>query len=80
MASESVSFLPEVRILHLTLIHHLNWLSRYSPDLTPDQKDALLDVIRVNPHPQIGLEVRRELVNSVARGEPRPDTQDVDMS
>ena len=56
-------------------------LSRYSPDLTPDQKDALLDVIRVNPHSQIGPEVRRELVNSVARGEPRPDVaQDVDMS
>src|SRR6267154_3987168 len=42
-------------------------------------KDALLDVIRVNPHSQIGLEVRRELVNSVARGEPRPDVAQ-DMS
>ncbi|KAJ8590753.1 Bystin-domain-containing protein [Rhizopogon salebrosus TDB-379] len=59
----------------------LAFCQRYSPDLTPDQKDALLDVIRVNPHPQIGPEVRRELVNSVARGEPRPDmAQDVDMS
>ncbi|KAG1753159.1 Bystin-domain-containing protein [Suillus lakei] len=59
----------------------LAFCQRYSPDLTPDQKDALLDVIRVNPHLQIGLEVRRELVNSVARGEPRPDAaQDVDMS
>jgi len=59
----------------------LAFCQRYSPDLTPDQKDALLDVIRVNPHPQIGPEVRRELVNSVARGEPRPDVvQDVDMS
>lgn len=59
----------------------LAFCQRYAPDLTPDQKDALLDVIRVNPHLQIGLEVRRELINSVARGEPRPDvTQDVDMS
>ncbi|KAF8121346.1 Bystin-domain-containing protein [Boletus edulis] len=59
----------------------LAFCQRYSPDLTPDQKDALLDVVRVNPHPQIGPEVRRELVNSVARGEPRPDgVQDVDMS
>ncbi|KIJ19847.1 hypothetical protein PAXINDRAFT_126034 [Paxillus involutus ATCC 200175] len=59
----------------------LAFCQRYSPDLTPDQKDALLDVVRVNPHPQIGSEVRRELVNSVARGEPRPDAvQDVDMS
>ena len=54
---------------------------RYAADLTPDQKDALLDVVRANPHPQIGPEVRRELVNSVARGEPRPAAdQDVQMS
>ncbi|KAH0839592.1 Bystin-domain-containing protein [Lanmaoa asiatica] len=59
----------------------LAFCQRYSPDLTADQKDALLDVVRANPHPQIGPEVRRELVNSVARGEPRPDmVQDVDMS
>ncbi|KAI6046463.1 Bystin-domain-containing protein [Pisolithus marmoratus] len=57
----------------------LAFCQRYSPDLTPDQKDALLDVVRVNPHAQIGPEVRRELVNSVARGEPRPD-DDVEMS
>lgn len=37
--------------------------------MTPDQKDALLDVVRVHPHPQISQEVRRELVGSVARGE-----------
>lgn len=56
-------------------------VSRYSSDLTPDQKDALLDVVRVNPHPGIGPEVRRELINSVARGDPRPDAlQDVEMS
>jgi len=36
--------------------------------------------VRANPHSQIGPEVRRELVNSVARGEPRPDVdQDVQM-
>lgn len=46
---------------------------RYSSDLTPEQKDALLDVVRVNSHPQIGPEVRRELVNSVPRGAPRVD-------
>lgn len=46
---------------------------RYANDLTPDQKDALLDVIRVNPHPQIGPDVRRELANSVERGAPVED-------
>ena len=38
--------------------------------MTPEQKDALLDVVRATPHAQIGPEVRRELVNSTVRGEP----------
>jgi len=59
----------------------LSFCQRYAPDLTPDQKDALLDVVRASPHPQISPEVRRELVNSVARGEPRSETDhDVQMS
>ena len=53
-------------------------MHRYGADITPEQKDALLDVIRVTHHPHISPEVRRELVNSVARGEPRPD-MDVEM-
>lgn len=59
----------------------LRLYNRYAADLTPDQKDALLDVTRANPHPQISPDVRRELVNSTVRGEPRPDVDgDVDMS
>ncbi|PCH41601.1 cell adhesion protein byn-1 [Wolfiporia cocos MD-104 SS10] len=59
----------------------LVFCQRYGSDLTPDQKDALLDVVRAHPHPQIGPEVRRELVNSIVRGEPRPDVDgDVAMS
>ena len=50
-------------------------MHRYSADITPEQKDALLDVIRVTHHPQISAEIRRELVNSVARGEPRDDME-----
>ena len=53
-------------------------MHRYGADITPEQKDTLLDVIRVTHHPHISPEVRRELVNSVARGEPRPD-MDVEM-
>lgn len=82
MAPKSSRFLPEVCLfvwshpLDQALTRH-----RYAPDLTPDQKDALLDAVRVNPHPQIGPEVRRELIDSVARGEPRPDAiEDVEMS
>lgn len=51
---------------------------RYAADLAPDQKDALLDVVRANPHQQIGPEVRRELVNAVSRGESLQNV-DVDM-
>ncbi|PAV21174.1 cell adhesion byn-1 [Pyrrhoderma noxium] len=57
----------------------LVFTQRYSSDLTPDQKDALLDVVKVNPHPQISSEIRRELVSSTVRGEPRPDA-DGDIS
>lgn len=58
----------------------LIWRNRYASDLTPDQKDALLDVARAHPHPQISPEVRRELVNSVARGEARMEDGDGDIS
>ncbi|KAG5727747.1 hypothetical protein E4T56_gene20785 [Termitomyces sp. T112] len=59
----------------------LVFTQRYASDLTPDQKDALLDVIRATPHPQISPEIRRELVNSVVRGAPRDAVdQDVEMS
>jgi len=68
-----------------SLFLHANQLTghpvvRYASDLTPDQKDALLDVVRATPHPQISAEIRRELVNSVVRGAPRLEPgQDVDM-
>ncbi|KAL0255766.1 hypothetical protein I308_100573 [Cryptococcus tetragattii IND107] len=58
----------------------LVFVQRYASDLTPDQKDALLDVIRARPHPTISSEIRREIVNSVERGAPRPeDGEDVKM-
>ncbi|WWC88467.1 uncharacterized protein L201_003378 [Kwoniella dendrophila CBS 6074] len=58
----------------------LVFVQRYGSDLTPDQKDALLDVIRARPHPTISAEIRREILNSVERGAPRPeDGEDVMM-
>ncbi|KAG8752796.1 snoRNA-binding rRNA-processing protein [Ceratobasidium sp. 423] len=45
----------------------LVFCQRYASDLSPDQKDALLDVIRARPHAQIGPEVRRELVNAASK-------------
>lgn len=58
----------------------LVFAQRYASDLTPEQKDALLDVVRATPHAQIGPEVRRELVNSVVRGAPREEAMDVEMN
>ncbi|KAJ4492765.1 Bystin-domain-containing protein [Lentinula edodes] len=59
----------------------LVFAQRYGSDLTPDQKDALLDVVRATPHAQISPEIRRELVNSVVRGAPRDDvSEDFEMA
>ncbi|KAJ9118833.1 hypothetical protein QFC24_006032 [Naganishia onofrii] len=60
----------------------LVFVQRYGADLTPEQKDALLDVIRSRPHPTISAEIRREILHSVVRGEPRPEegaAGDIDM-
>ncbi|KAF8583972.1 cell adhesion protein byn-1 [Ramaria rubella] len=67
---------------HLPVLWHQSLLvfcQRYASDLAPDQNDALLDVVRANPHPQISPEIRRELVNAVSRSEPRSIDPDVDM-
>ncbi|CAO1620383.1 unnamed protein product [Sympodiomycopsis kandeliae] len=42
---------------------------RYKQDLTPDQKLALLDLLRVQKHDGISPEIRRELTTGKARGE-----------
>lgn len=82
MAPEFTCVLSKVSVKpHLEGKKFCDQSHRYASDLTPDQKDALLDVVRVHPHPQISSEVRRELVNSVVRGAPRPDAEgDVEMS
>ncbi|CAG8560737.1 12506_t:CDS:2 [Acaulospora colombiana] len=47
----------------------LVFAQRYKQDLTPEQKEALLGVMKVKTHELITPEIRREIVNSVARGE-----------
>ena len=56
-----------------------NTITRYANDLTQDQKNALLDVVKVTSHARISPEIRRELIQSVARGEPVPQ-EDVEMA
>ncbi|KAF9581057.1 snoRNA-binding rRNA-processing protein [Lunasporangiospora selenospora] len=57
----------------------LVFAQRYKSDITPDQKQALLDLLRFKSHEGITPEIRRELVNSVARGEMLPPPGDDDM-
>ncbi|KAI1890769.1 hypothetical protein AGOR_G00157030 [Albula goreensis] len=47
----------------------LTLVQRYKADLASEQKTAMLELIRLQPHPLISSEVRRELVNSEARDE-----------
>ncbi|XP_068214969.1 bystin [Palaemon carinicauda] len=47
----------------------LTFVQRYKEDLSPDQKQALLDVVRFHTHHSITPEIRRELMNSKCRGE-----------
>ncbi|KTW27059.1 hypothetical protein T552_02551 [Pneumocystis carinii B80] len=57
---------PLVVIEHQSL---LAFVQRYKNDLTQDQKDILLDVIKAKGHEKIGPEVRRELINSINRSD-----------
>ncbi|KAJ1642025.1 snoRNA-binding rRNA-processing protein [Coemansia erecta] len=60
----------------------LVFVQRYKADLTPEQKDALLSVLKVQYHEGISEEIRREIQNSVCRGElivPQ-DGMDVEMA
>ena len=60
----------------------LVFAQRYKRDMTPDQKLALIDLIRVQRHPGIEPDIRRELSTGESRGEmlPEPYDDDDDMS
>ncbi|KAI9296240.1 Bystin-domain-containing protein [Neoconidiobolus thromboides FSU 785] len=47
----------------------LVFAQRYKQDITPEQKDALFEVLRKQNHHTITPEIRRELVSSTSRGE-----------
>ncbi|KAJ1737207.1 snoRNA-binding rRNA-processing protein [Coemansia sp. Benny D160-2] len=59
----------------------LVFVQRYKADLAPEQKEALLSVLKTQYHPEISEEIRREITHSVCRGEilvPQ-EGMDVDM-
>jgi essential nuclear protein 1 len=51
----------------------LAFAQRYRNDITEDQREALLDLLTVRGHGQIGPEVRRELLAGRGRGVPMPE-------
>ncbi|KAG9298253.1 hypothetical protein G9A89_002741 [Geosiphon pyriformis] len=53
----------------------LVFAQRYKQDLTPEQKDSLLELLKFKNHKLITPEIRREFVNAVARGEIVYDTE-----
>ncbi|KAI8622317.1 Bystin-domain-containing protein [Chytriomyces sp. MP71] len=53
----------------------LVFAQRYKGELVPEQKEALLELLKVRSHPLITPEIRREIVNSKCRGE----VMDIDM-
>uniref|UniRef100_A0A452I9H2 Uncharacterized protein n=1 Tax=Gopherus agassizii TaxID=38772 RepID=A0A452I9H2_9SAUR len=45
----------------------LTFVQRYKEDLSSEQKESLLELLKFHCHPQISAEIRRELVNSKSR-------------
>ncbi|KAJ3076711.1 hypothetical protein HDU98_001173 [Podochytrium sp. JEL0797] len=60
------------KLVELPVLWHQSLLvfaQRYKGELVPEQKEALLDLIKYRSHPLITPEIRREIVNSKCRGE-----------
>jgi essential nuclear protein 1 len=53
----------------------LVFAQRYRNDITEDQREALLDLLLVRGHKDIGPEVRRELLAGRGRGVVVPDPE-----
>ncbi|KAJ2851271.1 snoRNA-binding rRNA-processing protein [Coemansia brasiliensis] len=57
----------------------LVFVQRYKADLTPEQKESLLGLIKVQYHEGISEEIRREIIHSVCRGEMIVPQEDMDI-
>ncbi|NXK70155.1 BYST protein, partial [Sylvietta virens] len=63
-----LAFRSEQRLL--PVLWHQSFLAlaqRYKEDLSSEQKEALLELLKFHSHPQISPEIRRELMNSKTR-------------
>lgn len=72
---------PDTPDKKLPILWHQSFLifaQRYKNDITDDQRDFLLDVLKVHQHPQITPEIRRELLSGQPRGEESAE-MDIDL-
>uniref|UniRef100_A0A8C0ICZ6 Bystin like n=2 Tax=Bubo bubo TaxID=30461 RepID=A0A8C0ICZ6_BUBBB len=63
-----LAFRTDQRVL--PVLWHQSFLAlaqRYKEDLSSEQKEALLELLKFHSHPQISPEIRRELLNSKTR-------------
>ena len=56
----------------------LAFAQRYRNDITEDQREALLDLLLVRGHKEIGPEIRRELLEGRGRGVPVEEQGDME--
>ncbi|XP_046880594.1 bystin [Hypomesus transpacificus] len=68
LVAHFLSFRSEKRVLPVLWHQSLLTLTqRYKADLASEQKGALLELLKIQTHPQISAEIRRELQNSESR-------------
>uniref|UniRef100_A0A3B3VM21 Bystin-like n=1 Tax=Poecilia latipinna TaxID=48699 RepID=A0A3B3VM21_9TELE len=68
LVAHFLSFRSEKRVLPVLWHQSLLTLAqRCKADLAAEQKEALLELLRIQTHPQISAEIRRELQNSESR-------------
>ena len=56
----------------MTVLWHqcfLTFVQRYKQDISTEQKEALLEILKIHVHDDITPEIRRELQNSKCRDE-----------
>ena len=56
----------------------MTFTQRYKEDMSSEQKDALLDLLRKHNHPGITPDIRRELAESKCRGEWEADKEQME--
>uniref|UniRef100_A0A665TY67 Bystin-like n=1 Tax=Echeneis naucrates TaxID=173247 RepID=A0A665TY67_ECHNA len=68
LVAHFLSFRNEKRVLPVLWHQSLLTLAqRYKADLASEQKTELLELLRIQTHPQVSAEIRRELQNSESR-------------